>query len=143
MYQYRGWHGLSNDCKELERSKIKTEYGMKSWDNEDSISVFVSLVRKVFVPVVTEKNHWCTFLGTPCILYTYIILIFHIHMYHIYLLVNVVIRNNLWHLATPWHLHDSVYNKNKLDCPLFTCSYFCCPPRTLFNIDNLVILGNL
>ena len=29
---------------------------MKSWDNEDSISVFVFHVRKVFVPVVTENK---------------------------------------------------------------------------------------
>ena len=39
----------------MERSRIKTEYGMKSWDNEYSISVFVFHVRKVFVPVVTGK----------------------------------------------------------------------------------------
>ena len=56
---------MANDCKELERNRIKTEYGVKSSDNEDSISVFVYYVRKVFVPVATEKNTGAFFLGHP------------------------------------------------------------------------------
>ena len=38
---------------------------MKSWDNEDSISVFVFHVRKVFVPVVTENKTGTFILGHP------------------------------------------------------------------------------
>ena len=74
VYEYRGWHALSNDCKVLERSRIKTEYGMKSWDNEDSISVFVFHVRKVFVPVVTGEITGA-FFGTPCTVFIICILI--------------------------------------------------------------------
>ena len=44
---------------------------MKSWDNEDSISVFVFHVRKVFVPVVTENKTGTFFWDTLYMYYEY------------------------------------------------------------------------